>query len=217
MQRRCLQRTPPPASACCAGSHPGIRAAFSVPSTTSRLDASSHPRVASCAGAPAAAASRLRLRPNTLVRPGGRTGAWTAPRGCRLPGPPTTPLGWGAFPGLPQRLLCHPIVLRRRLQTPPRAGFQRRQRCMAMTCSRHRNSRSPRRQAVAWTAAASSASARSASVLRPGSGRPSSSSSRVGAEGSAPVVYQARSGRFVMLLVATCRQGGRSALSACRR
>jgi hypothetical protein len=83
--------------------------------------------------------------------------------------------------------------------------LQRRQRCIAMTCSRQRSSRSPSRQAVAWTAAARSASARSASVLRLGSGRPSSSSNRVSAEGSAPVVYQAGSGRFVMPHVATFR------------
>ena len=80
---------------------------------------------------------------------------------------------------------------------------QRRQRCMAMRASSCRSSRSPRRQAVAWTAAAKSASARSASVPRPGSGRPPPSRSRVGAEGAAPVVYQARSGRFVMPHVAT--------------
>jgi hypothetical protein len=48
---------------------------------------------------------------------------------------------------------------------------------------------------VACTAAASEASARCASLTKPGAGRPSSSSNWVGAKVSASRVYQGGSGR----------------------
>jgi len=187
-----------------------MRAASSVPSQSSRLDASSHPGLASCACASSAANLTPTLRVVCGSRPTVRLGAHRPLDGASaaLAPPALRQPRWGGVRLRVSPGACRdcPLSFGSGSQHPRvPAAFQRRQRCMPTRASSCRSSRSPSRHAVACTAAASSASARSASLVSAGSGRPSSVSNRVVAEVSASRVYQAGSGRFVMALVATCR------------
>lgn len=89
------------------------------PSFASRLDASSHPGVASCAHAHAAADLTPAAAVPSTSPAWGRDGAWTAPRCRRLPRPCVGLLGQALLRVSPGACRCCPLSLRQRLQPIP--------------------------------------------------------------------------------------------------